>query len=113
VVNEKTVIQVDLHDLAKADDDDTHEVPIVDLLVDALPKGKDDKPYLAVFVLTHADKDHCSGFMELLDRVTIGELWATPRLWREFDDPDQPELCKGAKAFQEESVRRVEATMTA
>jgi hypothetical protein len=109
VVNEETVIQVDLHDLAKADDDDTHEMPIVDLLVDALPKGKDGKPYLAVFVLTHADKDHCSGFKELLDRVTIGELWATPRLWREFDDPDAPELCKDAKAFQEESVRRVEA----
>jgi hypothetical protein len=113
VVNEETVIQVDLHDLAKADDDDTHEVPIVDLLGDALPKGKDDKPYLAVFVLTHADKDHCSGFKELLDRVTIGELWATPRLWREFDDPDAPELCKDAKAFQEESVRRVEATKKA
>ena len=113
VVSEETVIQVDLHDLAKADDDDTHEVPVVDLLVDALPDGKDGRPYLAVFVLTHADKDHCSGFMELLDRVTIGELWATPRLWREFDDPDAPELCKDAKAFQEESVRRVEATKKA
>ena len=113
VVNEQTVIQIDLHDLAKADDDDTHEVPVVDLLVEALPEGTDGRPYLAVFVLTHADKDHCSGFKELLDRVTIGELWATPRLWREFDDPDAPELCKDAKAFQEESVRRVEATKKA
>jgi hypothetical protein len=113
VVDEETVMQVDLHDLAKADDDDTHEVPIVDLKVEALPKGKDGRPYLAVFVLTHADKDHCSGFQELLDRVTIGELWATPRLWREYDDPDAPELCKDAKAFQEESVRRVEATRKA
>jgi hypothetical protein len=113
VVNEKVLIQVDLYDLAKADDDDTHEVPVVDLLADALPDGKDGKPYLAVFVLTHADKDHCSGFKELLDRVTIGELWATPRLWREFDQPDAPELCKDAKAFQEESVRRVEATKKA
>ena len=113
VVSEEVVIQVDLHDMAKADDDDTHEVPVVDLLVDALPDGADGKPYLAVFVLTHADKDHCSGFAELLARVTIGELWATPRLWREFDDPDAPELCKDAKAFQEESVRRVEATKKA
>lgn len=113
VVNEETVVQVDLHDLAKADDDDTKEVPIVDLLVGALPKGEDDNPYLAVFVLTHADKDHCSGFKELLSQVTIGELWATPRLWREFDDPDAPELCEDAKAFQEESVRRVKATMKA
>jgi hypothetical protein len=113
VVDERTVVQVDLHDLAKADDDDTHEVPVVDLLVNALPEGEDGRPYLAVFVLTHADKDHCSGFAELLAQVTIGELWATPRLWREFDDPDAPELCKDAKAFQEESVRRVEATKKA
>ena len=40
VVSEERVIQVDLHDMAKADDDDTHEVPVVDLLADALPKGR-------------------------------------------------------------------------
>jgi hypothetical protein len=113
VINDQTVMQVDLHDLAKAADDDTPEMPIVDLLVDALPKGEDGLPYLAAFVLTHADKDHCSGFQELLSRVTIGQLWATPRLWREFDDEDAPELCKDAQAFQEESVRRVEATKKA
>jgi hypothetical protein len=113
VVSEKVLIQVDLHDMAKADDDDTHEVPVVDLLAGALPEGEDGRPYLAVFVLTHADKDHCSGFRELLDRVTIGQLWATPRLWREFAQPGAPELCKDAKAFQEESVRRVEATKKA
>jgi hypothetical protein len=113
VVDQNTVMQVDLHDLAKADDDDTHEVPVVDLLVEALPKGEDGRPYLAVFALTHADKDHCSGFRELLDRVTIGQLWATPRLWREFDGEDAPELCKDAMAFQEESIRRVAATKKA
>lgn len=113
VVDEQTVVQVDLHDLAKADDEESLEVPIVDLLVDALPDGEEGEPYLAVFVLTHADKDHCSGFAELLNRVTIGELWATPRLWREFDDPNAPEPCKDATAFQEESVRRVEATKKA
>jgi hypothetical protein len=113
VVGEQTVIQVDLHDLAKADDDGTDEVPVVDLLAEALPKGPDGRPYLAVFVLTHADKDHCAGFAELLDRVTIGELWATPRLWREYADTGAPELCEDAQAFQDESVRRVEATKDA
>jgi hypothetical protein len=113
VVSEQVVIQVDLHDMAKADDDDTPEVPVVALLADALPKGADGRPYLAVFVLTHADKDHCSGFSDLLDRVTIGQLWATPRLWREYAEPDAPELCKDAQAFQDESVRRVEATKEA
>ena len=95
VVNESALIQVDLHDLAKADDDDTHEVPVVDLLVEALPRGTDGRPYLAVFVLTHADKDHCSGFEELLDQVTIGELWATPRLWREYADAGRAGAVQG------------------
>ncbi|MCQ4152402.1 hypothetical protein [Rhodococcus qingshengii] len=27
------------------------------------------------------------------DQVTIGELWSTPRLWREYNDPDAPDLC--------------------
>jgi hypothetical protein len=113
VVSDQTVVQVDLHDMVKADDEDTHEVPVVDLLVEALPKGADGRPYLAVFLLTHADKDHCCGFADLLDRVTIGQLWATPRLWREYADPDVPEPCKDAQAFQEEAERRVQATKDA
>ena len=44
VVSEEVLIQVDLHDMAKADDDDTHEVPVVDLLAEALPEGRDGRP---------------------------------------------------------------------
>ena len=102
------IVQVDLRDLVKADEDTSGEFPVIDELVAALPTGVDGRPYLALFVLTHADKDHCCGFKELLDQVTIGELWATPRLWREYtEDPDAPELCEDAKAFQDESIRRV------
>ena len=112
VVDDNVVLQVDLHDMAKADDDDNPEVPVVDELVDALPKTDDGEPYLAVFALTHADKDHCCGFADLLDQVKIGEIWATPRLWREYeDDPD--DLCVDAVAFRDECVRRVAATMAA
>ena len=39
------------------------------------------------FALTHAYKDHCLGFADLLSKVRIDELWATPRLWREYNDP--------------------------
>jgi len=113
VVTEDILMQVDLNDRAKADDEDTPEVPVVDLLVEALPEGKDGRPFLAAFVLTHADKDHCSGFAELLKKATIGELWATPRMWRELmDDPDA-ELCVDAQAFHEEVIRRVEAVKKA
>lgn len=112
VVDDDTVLQVDLHDLAKADEEANPEVPVVDRLVEGLPE-KDGRPYLAVFALTHADKDHCLGFADLLDQVHIGELWSTPRLWREFNDPDVEDPCKDAVAFREESERRIEATRAA
>ena len=112
VVDDDTVLQVDLHDMAKADDDANPEVPVVDRLIEGLPT-KDGRPYLAVFALTHADKDHCLGFADLLEQVHIGELWATPRLWREFNDPEVEDPCEDAIAFREESERRIEATRKA
>ncbi len=107
VVDDQIVVQIDIHDLLKADDDDTPEAAVVDRLVEVLPVV-DGTPYLAVFVLTHADQDHCRGFADLLAGVRIGELWATPRLWREFDDPDAV-ICDDARAFQKEAERRVAA----
>ncbi|QKW36278.1 hypothetical protein HUT06_21445 [Actinomadura sp. NAK00032] len=112
VVSENVVVQVDLRDMAKADDDANPEVPVVDRLVEALPTVG-GRPYLAVFVLTHADKDHCLGFADLLDKVDIGELWATPRLWREYEQADDDKLCEDAKAFQTEAERRVTAVKKA
>ena len=112
VVSDEVVMQIDLHDMAKADDDATPEVPVVDRLVEALPTV-DGNPHLAVFALTHADKDHCLGFADLLDKVTIGELWATPRLWRAYEETDGEGLCPDAKAFQDEAERRVAAVKKA
>lgn len=112
VIDDDTVMQIDLHDMAKADEDDTPEVPVVDELVACLPV-RDGKPYLAVFALTHADKDHCLGFADLLDKVVIGEIWATPRLWREYEQGGEEELCADARAFQEEAERRVEQVRAA
>lgn len=112
VVGGDVVLQVDLHDMSKADDDANPEVAVIDELVAALPTV-DGEPYLAVFALTHADKDHCLGFADLLTKVRIGELWSTPRLWREFNDPDAADPCADAIAFREESERRIEATRAA
>jgi len=111
VVDEQHVVQVDLHDLAQADDDSAVVMAVVDGLAACLPRRK-GKPYLAAFALTHADRDHCRGFADLLRKVTIGELWATPRLWREYDDGDTV-ICDDARAFQKEAERRVRATRAA
>ncbi len=62
------VVQVDLNHLTAGEDDDEPHVPIIDQLVEVLPKV-DDRPYLAVFVLTHPDQDHCRGFKRLLDEA--------------------------------------------
>ncbi|MGO8745428.1 MAG: hypothetical protein ACLQNE_05510 [Thermoguttaceae bacterium] len=102
-------MQIDLRHLEKADDNDNPEWPIIDYLVAILPKNPNlnGRPYLAVFVLTHPDKDHIQGFAELLKRVDIGELWHTPRVFR--DQSDQESLCDDAKAFRKEAHRRRKA----
>jgi hypothetical protein len=44
------------------------------------------------------------GFGDLLERVTIGDLWFTTRmLWEQ----DHDELCEDAKAFVKEAERRI------
>jgi hypothetical protein len=111
VVDDDHVLQIDLHDTAAADDEGATAEAVIDRLAEQLPR-RDGKPYLSVFALTHGDQDHCRGFADLLGVVTIGEIWATPRLWREFeDDPDS--LCDDARVFHQEVERRVSETRNA
>jgi hypothetical protein len=112
VVDDRLVVQVDLRDQKAADEDDAVVAPVIDRLEETLPTLDDGRPYLAVFALTHADADHCGGFGELLDSdIVIGELWATPRLWRELADGE--EVSEDAQAFHDEAQRRVAATLEA
>ena len=101
VKDNATVLQIDLHNCATADEENADTTPIVDELVRLLPK-RNKKPYLAVFALTHPDNDHILGFGELLSQVTIGELWHTPRIFREYKN----DLTDDAKKFREEADRR-------
>lgn len=100
------VLQVDLHHMAKSDDCDEEHVPIVDELVRLLPT-RNGRPYLACFALTHPDKDHVQGFAELLEQVDIGQIWHTPRIFRENDS----DLCDDAIAFKKEVERRREISI--
>lgn len=103
------VMQIDLRHLEKADDDEEPEWPILDYLINALPK-RNGKPYLAVFALTHPDKDHIQGFAELLHKVHIGELWHTPKIFRDNEDDGEP-MCEDAMAFRREAHRRRDAIL--
>ena len=108
---DEIIFQVDLRHTTKSEDDETDCAPIIDHLEENLPKV-DGEPYLSAFALTHPDEDHILGFAELLDRVTIGELWFTPRVFREHDDGDDS-MCEDAEAFRDEAHRRVTATIKA
>ncbi|MFC1706149.1 hypothetical protein ACFL59_04900 [Planctomycetota bacterium] len=101
-------LQVDLRHLEAAEKDDDPRTPIVDRLVELLPR-KRGRPHLAAFVLTHPDEDHCQGFADLLDKVTIGELWFTPHIFDEY----KKDLCDDAVAFRDEAERRVKKAIGA
>ncbi len=107
---DEVVMQIDLRHLAKAEDGESPEWPIVDHLVDRLPQV-DGKPFLSAFVLTHPDKDHIQGFEELLKQVTIGEIWHTPKVFRDLDENES--LCDDAVAFRDEAHRRRKAILDA
>lgn len=107
----EVVFQVDLRHSQKSEDEKTDCAPIIDYLEEHLPKVN-GKPYLSAFAITHPDKDHIQGFEELLKRVTVGELWFSPRIFREHDD-DPSSLGEDAKAFRNEAHRRVTATIDA
>lgn len=107
-VNEEVVVQLDLNHLQESEEEGDPHTPIVDRLEALVPEVADE-PHLAVFGLTHPDQDHCRGFSDLLERIHIGELWFTPRIFSEFTE----DLCDDAVSFRDEALRRVEATIAA
>ena len=109
-VAEDVYLQIDLHHMAKSEDDDDPAWPVIDELVEILPTFG-GQSYLSVFALTHPDLDHCQGFEDLNNRVVISELWMSPRTFREFREND--DLCDDAQAFHDEAMRRVKATIDA
>ena len=109
-VAEEVYLQIDLHHMAKSEDDDDPAWPVIDELVEILPTVG-GQSYLSVFALTHPDMDHCQGFEELNDRVVISELWMSPRTFREFRENN--DLCDDAQAFHDEAMRRVKAAIDA
>ena len=101
ILTSDVTIQVDLHHMQCAEDPANPSAAVIDELEAILPK-RNGRPYLSLFVLTHPDRDHCKGFADLLKRVSIGEIWHTPRIFREY----HRDLCDDAKAFKVEMRRR-------
>ncbi len=100
-IDKNTIVQIDLHHMEKSEDKTDPHLAVIDELIKILPK-KDGKPFLTTFILTHPDKDHTQGFRDLLSKINIGEIWHTPRIYRE----NNIELCEDAQAFRREAHRR-------
>lgn len=108
LINDTTVMQIDINHLEAADEEEDPRWPVVDELVELLPRVG-GRPYLAAFVATHADMDHCQGFGKLLEDhdVLIGELWFTPRLVADIEAEDPDELSEDARVLRDEALRRI------
>ena len=111
VVNDKTVMQFDIHHADVFDNDDDDRVPVVDRLVERLPIGT-TLPRLAVLAISHHDDDHCDGYVKLNQATEIDELWITLRSFIEVKNGDD-ELTLPAQAIYDEACRRRDAEIEA
>lgn len=112
IVDDETVIQIDINHYDKSEDDDDDRVPVVDRLIDLLhrPEGS-DKSILPVLAITHHDADHCSGFTRLVDEVDVCELWLTLRSF--IEHKNEGKLTDDGKAIYDEACRRRAAEVAA
>jgi len=104
----------------KIDNDSATNIKKFDVkkdLLTILPKDASGRRHLDVFILTHPDQDHCSGFKDTFfcadpdnydqdakDRsaIIIDELWFSNTLFDRFKEP----LSVSAKNFKNEAKRR-------
>lgn len=107
----------DINIRAAADDadDDTHDV--ASSLRERLDRDDEGRLFVDVFLLSHPDKDHCTGLQNHFhlgpagewseddDKIFIREIWSSPMVFRRAKK-NYP-LCPDAEAFNSEARRRV------
>lgn len=110
-------ILIDMNIRAAADDPDDSTRDVAKDLRERLNRDDKKRLYVDAFVLTHPDKDHCTGlsrhfhlwsldeYKETDDKIVIREIWSSPVIFRRAKK-DSP-LCDDAKAFRTEVKRRV------
>lgn len=111
-------ILIDINIRATADDKDDEDAPDVGAqLRKALDRDSDGRLYVDAFMLTHPDKDHCSGLENHFhlgpienwsaedDKIVIREMWSSPVVFKRASSRNK--LCPDAKAWAKEARRRV------
>lgn len=107
----------------QAEDDDEEMFDVLGDLIDNELTKKCGLPFLDAYLLTHPDQDHCRGFEEKFyqgdpdqikdedkkaNKILIGELWYSPRVFEEYNT----ELSDDAVAFKKEAERRMKLYKT-
>jgi len=110
-------ILIDVNVRATADDSTSDTPDVMAMLKTHLNKNSDKCYYIDAFLLSHPDKDHCSGLMKHFhmgdpsslkpadDKILINEIWSSPMVFRRASKNHT--LCDDAKAFNKEAKRRV------
>ncbi len=118
----KTSILIDVNIRTAADDNEEGTCDVTKELRKKIRKDDNERPYVDVFLLTHPDKDHCTGLTKhfhlgSLDeyddesgdgedlKIIIKELWSSPMIFRRASKNNA--LCADAKEFNKEAKRRV------
>ena len=119
-LSDNTQIVIDCNTTAEASDESNPErYDVHQHLLDFGKKLNGKVPHVDVFILTHADQDHCRGFETMFytgdpakytlkhskeDLILIDELWFTHRIFVTHEGP----LFDSAKAFRKEAQRRID-----
>jgi hypothetical protein len=119
-LSDNTQIIIDCNTTAEAsDEEDSSRYDVHQHLLDFGKKLDGKIPHVDVFILTHADQDHCRGFDTMFytgdpakyavkhskeDLILIDELWFTHRIFATHEG----EPSKWAKAFRKEAQRRID-----
>lgn len=118
-----TSILIDVHIRAAADDSDNDTRDVAADLRARLSRDDKGRPYVDAFLLSHPDKDHCTGLEthfhlgpladypdddkhDAQKRIVIREIWSSPIVFRRACKTHT--LCSDAKAFNTEAKRRVQ-----
>jgi len=120
--NDDTNILIDVNIRAAADNPDDDTCDVAAELRKRLKTDSSGRPYVDVFVLSHPDKDHCTGLCnhfylgkleDYVDeppegeekKIIMREIWSSPMVSRRASKNHT--LTDDAKAFNSEARRRV------
>jgi hypothetical protein len=110
-------ILIDVNIRAAADDPDDETPDVAEMLRKRLPRDEKGRLYVDAFLLSHPDKDHCTGlknhfhlgkpedWSKEADKIFVREIWSSPMVFRRASS--RHVVCDDGLAFNEEARRRV------